>query len=68
MHRVKPLEAMGPSHQVQVSEACGFRKELANLTAEEQLAFVRNCIEVLGPAYRDEATLRAVLARWIKAE
>jgi hypothetical protein len=59
---------MGPSRQQIVLEACRFRPEWANLLAEEQLAMVRNCVEVLGPTLRLEAAERQVLAEWIKAE
>lgn len=68
MQRVKPLEAMGPSRQAQVVDACKFRPQFSNLKAEEQLAMIRNCVEVLGPSMRLEATERQVLVKWIQGE
>ena len=35
---------------------------------EDQLAFVRNCIEILGHSFRLETTDRQVLVKWIEAE
>lgn len=59
---------MGPSQQALVAEACRFNPGVWKLGLEDQAAFMRNCVGVLGPAYREEATLRAELVRWIKEE
>lgn len=68
LKRAKPLEAMGPSRQEQVVAACKFRPQFRNLEAEDQLALLRNCVEVLGPTMRIEATERQTLVKWIEAE
>lgn len=68
LQRVKPLEAMGPSRQALVADACKFRSQFSKLREEEKLAMIRNCVEVLGPSMRLEAAERQVLVRWIEAE
>ena len=59
---------MGPSKQEQVQAACKFDPGVWKLNLEEQAAFIRNCVEILGPAYREEVALRAELARWIASD
>ena len=59
---------MGPSQQEAVQAACKFAPGVWKLGLEEQAAFIRNCVEILGPAYREEVRLRAELVRWIEAE
>lgn len=68
LQRVKPLEAMGPSQQEAVQAACKFAPGVWNVGLAEQAAFIRNCIEILGPAYRESELLRAELVKWIEAE
>lgn len=63
--RAQPVEAMGPSSPQSVLEACRFRPQFSNLTLDEQGAMLRNCFEVLGPAYREEARKRSRLVEWI---
>lgn len=59
---------MGPSKQDQVTAACKFQPGVWRLELPEQVAFIRNCVEILGPAYREEVLLRSELARWIATE
>ena len=68
LHRTKPLEAMGPSRQAEVEAACKFQPGVWRLGLEDQAAFVRNCVEILGPAFRASEADRAELVRWIQAE
>jgi hypothetical protein len=35
---------------------------------EIQIAFIRNCVEILGPSYREEVQMRETLAKWIERE
>jgi hypothetical protein len=51
-----------------VTAACKFRATFADLELEDQTAFLRNCVEVLGPTLRLEDADRQVLVRWIEAE
>jgi hypothetical protein len=59
---------MGPSQQSQVADACRFNPGVWRLGLEEQAAFIRNCVEILGAAYREEARARLELIRWINEE
>jgi hypothetical protein len=59
---------MGPSRNDLVRDACKFNAGVWQLGLEEQAAFIRNCIEVLSHAYRQESGERLVLVRWIEAE
>lgn len=59
---------MGPSRLVQVTGACKFRSTFPDLDIKDQAAFLRNCVEVLGPTLRLEDADRLVLVRWIEAE
>lgn len=68
LHRVKPTAAMGPSRQAEVEAACKFNPGVWRLGLEDQAAFIRNCVEILGPAYRQSEADRAELVRWIEAE
>jgi hypothetical protein len=66
--RAKPLQAMGPSRQAEVEAACKFQAGVWKLGLEDQAAFIRNCVEILGPAFRASEADRAELVRWIEAE
>ena len=68
LKRAKPLEAMGPSRQEQVANACKFSPGVWNMGLEEQAAFIRNCVEILGHNFRLEIVDRQVLVKWIEAE
>lgn len=59
---------MGPSRQATVEAACKFAPGVWKVGLEEQAAFIRNCVEVLGPSMRSEALERQVLVKWIEAE
>lgn len=68
MQRAKPLEAMGPSRESLVADACRFQPGVWKLAHKEQVAFLRNCVEILGPSFRLSEKERLVLAEWIEAE
>ena len=68
LSRVKPVEAMGPSRQAQITAACKFDGGVWRLGLEAQAAFIRNCVEILGHNFRLEVADRQVLVRWIEAE
>ena len=59
---------MGPSRQARVADACKFSPGVWSMGIEEQAAFIRNCVEILGHNFRLETTDRQVLVRWIEAE
>jgi hypothetical protein len=59
---------MGPSKKDLVADACRFSPGVWKLGLADQAAFMRNCIEVLGPTFRQSEAERGVLTRWIEAE
>ena len=68
LKRAKPLVAMGPSRQDQVADACRFSAGVWKMGLQDQAAFIRNCVEILGHNFRLEVADRQVLVRWIEAE
>ena len=66
LQRVQPTEAMGPSNEVTVFDACSWTLAQWDSDLNTQAALLRGCIEELGPSYRDEVAKRKVLANWIK--
>jgi hypothetical protein len=63
--RAKPEECRTPAELETVRAACRFRPEVWNTTADDQAAFIRACVEVLGPAYREEVRRRRSCVEWI---
>jgi hypothetical protein len=59
---------MGPARQAVVTEACKFSAGVWKMGMQEQVAFVRNCVEILGHNFRLEVSDRQVLVKWIEAE
>ena len=59
---------MAPSKQDQVTAACKFQPSVWKLDLKDQAAFVRNCVEILGPAYREELRFRQEVVRWINSD
>lgn len=66
--RAKPVQALERPNTDGLVAACKFRPEFARLELDDQLAMIRNCIEVVGPALWTLVEKHDRLADYIEAE
>lgn len=68
MPRAKPVQALAACRTQSAVDACKFRSEFGNLTLDDQLGMIRNCIEVTGAVLWECSGKQARLAEYIDAE
>lgn len=66
--RAKPVQAMGAPNVDGLVRACKFRPTFRNLLLDEQLAMIRNCLEITGDVLWKTIEKNRRLVEWINDE